>query len=381
MGQGDPYWARFGHNALRIVDRERGTDISYNWGLFDFNEPGFLTRFLSGNTRYWMEGFDTRAMLDVYRSENRSIDVQELAISPDAARRLRDFVEWNALPENRAYRYDYYLDNCSTRIRDALDRALNGRIRAATDTITTPNTYRSHTRRLLADHAPTYGGIMLVLGQRADVPLTAWEEMFVPMLMRDHLRAVTVRNVQGAIVPLVAREARLFQAQRPPERAVAPDRTRSFAAASLLLGAVIAALAWLAAKREGSRGSGGARTGAITLATAWSTFAGIVGTGALGMWALTHHTFMYHNENVLQFTPLSLALAIVLPFAFRARTNAVAALSAAPVLALAVLALSTLGLIAQLLPMMSQVNGEMIALALPAHAGVAYAVWALSVRT
>jgi hypothetical protein len=217
IGQGSPYWTRFGHNALWIHDRERGSDLAYNWGLFDFTEPGFLRGVLFGNPRYWMAGFELEGMLAAYRWENRSIDIQELALLPDDARRLRDFVEWNAQPENRAYRYDYYLDNCSTRIRDLLDRTLSGAIRAATDTGTTGETYRRHTKRLLVG-AASFSMFSFLLGRPADQPISRWDEMFVPMLMRDYLRTIRVRDESGALVPLVKREWRAFIAQRAAER-------------------------------------------------------------------------------------------------------------------------------------------------------------------
>jgi hypothetical protein len=374
IGQGDPYWTRFGHNALWIRDRQRGTDIAYNWGLFDFNEPGFLSRFLSGNTRYWMAGFDTWDMLDVYRSENRSVDVQELALTPALARDIQQFAEWNALPENRTYRYDYYLDNCSTRIRDAFDRVLSGQIRLATDSIRTHHTYRWHTQRLLAEHAPTWGGIMLVLGQPADRPITAWDEMFVPMLMRDHLRTVNITDGMGGTRPLVSAEWRIFDPTRPPERTVAPNRTVAYTITGVLLALMIAVLAWGGGRRGWPASTA---KGAAVLVSAWSIFAGAAGLVVAGMWALTHHIFMYANENVLQMTPLSLALALLLPLSMRTRPKRRAA-HLATLIAFITLGLSLIGLLVQLLPLMHQRNGEIIGLALPLHAAAAYAVWRLT---
>lgn len=377
VGQGDPYWTRFGHNALWIRDRERGTDVAYNWGLFDFNEPGFLSRFLSGNTRYWMAGFDTWEMLEIYRSENRSVDVQELSLAPEMARELQQFAEWNARPENRTYRYDYYLDNCSTRIRDAIDRALSGQIKLATDSIQTGHSYRWHTQRLLAGHAPTWGGIMLVLGQPADRPVTAWDEMFVPMLMRDHLRSVSVTDGMGGRIPLVSAEWRMFDPSRVAEAAAAPNRTRAYTAAGVLLGILIALLAWGAGRHGWPRAT---RSATIMLVSAWSIFAGAAGLVVAGMWALTHHIFMYANENVLQVTALSLVLALLIPLSFRARPNP-RAVHWVTLIALTIVGLSLIGLILQLLPMMSQRNGEIIGLALPLHAATAYAVWRLTHAT
>jgi hypothetical protein len=376
MGQGDPYWARFGHNALWIRDREQQRDIAYNWGLFDFEEPGFLRRFLSGNTRYWMAGFDTWDMLQVYRHENRTIDVQELALSPEAARELRDFVEWNALPENREYRYDYYRDNCSTRIRDALDRILSGQIKLSTDSIITDHSYRWHTRRLLADHGTPYTGVQLVLGQPADRPISIWEEMFIPMEMRDHLRSVQVSDGAGGVQPLISGEWQLFAASRPPERDAPPDHRVPLTLLGILAGALVAGLAWYGTRAGGPRA---ARTAAASLAGFWSAAAGLSGLVAAAMWAFTHHEFMYANANVLQLNPLSLVLLALLPFTTRSPSES-RLVHHATLVALTVLGLSAAGLLAGLLPFMYQRNGEVIALALPLHLGVAAAVWQLAHR-
>lgn len=367
IGQGDPYWTSFGHNAIWIRDTGRATDLAYNWGLFDFNEPGFLGRFLSGNTRYWMAGFDATSMLGVYRSENRTIDIQELALSTAQAHALRDFVEWNALPENRTYRYDYYRDNCSTRVRDALDRVLGGGIRAATDTALTPHSYRWHTRRLLANHLPYYIGIQTILGRPADRAITKWDEMFVPMLLRDHIRAVRTRGERGAEIPLVKREWRMYSSTRSADHATPPNRTLWFGLISLGLAGFTVVLAGRAPR------STAARVAAAALASAWNVVAGIVGIAALSAWLFTQHIFMHYNETMLQLTPLSLALALLVPFAVR-RSASDRTLRATKIVALAVLAASALGLVLHLIPGLGQANGEMIAFALPLHAAIAYFV-------
>ena len=82
FGWGDEVWERFGHNAIWIKDRARGTDTTYNWGMFSFEEPHFLERFLTGDTRYWMEAFDLDSMLAEYRRRKRSILAQELNLTP-----------------------------------------------------------------------------------------------------------------------------------------------------------------------------------------------------------------------------------------------------------------------------------------------------------
>ena len=130
MGQGDLVWERFGHNALGIRDASTGTDIVYNWGTFSFEQEGFLPRFLRGEMLYWMAPYDAVQTVMAYEQMNRSVTVQELNLTPAQRLEIKRFVEWNQRDENKFYRYDYYLDNCSTRReqrrRPALARGFAG---------------------------------------------------------------------------------------------------------------------------------------------------------------------------------------------------------------------------------------------------------------
>jgi hypothetical protein len=125
----------------------------------------------------------------------------------------------NALPENRFYRYDYFLDNCSTRVRDALDTVLGGSLKRRFTVLTTDWTFRSESVRLTTPAGLAQAGIDLALGPKADVPITAWESMFIPMRLMEYLRDVTVPGADGAPVPLVLGETVLYHATRAPEPA------------------------------------------------------------------------------------------------------------------------------------------------------------------
>ncbi len=365
MGPGDAVWEHFGHNALRITDATDGSDVAYNWGMFSFEDPGFVPRFLSGSMRYWMEGFPTGPTVDLYRSLNRSVWVQRLALTPAQRRAVRDYVRETERPENRYYHYDYFLDNCSTRVRDAIDHALGGQIRAATADSLTATSFRWHTQRLTSVDPVVYAGITLALGQPADRPISVWEEMFLPMRLRDHLRGIRVRDASGAKVPLVADERQVVEATRPDEPSRAPRYVWQYLLAGVAVGAVVLALA-----AGARRGSSASRRGMIGLGVAWSLLAGLFGVVLLLAWTATHHVFWYRNENLLQVNPLSLLLAITLPLVGGASRGARWARTAS----LAVAGLSLLGLAVQAVPTFDQVNGEIVALALPVHLAVAAAL-------
>lgn len=368
-GQGDEIWEKFGHSAIWIHDARTGTDVAYNWGLFDFAQPGFVRRFLRGQMLYWMAGLDEPEMVSQYVAANRSVWVQRLHLSPRQRQALRDFVEWNERPENRYYRYDYYRDNCSTRVRDALDRVLGGQIRAATDTVATGTTFRWHTRRLMTGDLAAYTGIELGLGQPGDRPISAWEEMFLPVPMHDMFNRLRVRDpATEESVPLVESDREVYDSTRPPESTGPPHWLMGYLIAGALLGAVFALLGYGAAA-----GDRAARVGLATLGSVWSLVIGLLGTALVFLWAFTDHVFTRWNENVLQANPLSLVLAVLIPLSLYKGWRGRSAMGVALTLA----ALSLTGLLLKALPWFDQVNGESIALLLPTHVGLVLGLAAL----
>jgi hypothetical protein len=369
FGWGEVSWERFGHNAIWINDRARGTDITYNWGMFDFNQPRFVWRFVTGDTRYWMEAFDLNTMISVYKRENRSILAQELNLSPAQRLKLQQFVEWNALPQNKFYRYDYYRDNCSTRLRDAIDHALGGQLQTATVSRKTDGTYRSHTQRLMTGDLPLYTGVTFALGQPADKPLSMWEEMFLPVRMANDLRTVTVADTADNQIPLVKSERAIYTAGRAPEPASPPKYFWLFVVAGILYAVILVLLV-----RSAESGSRIALFGATALSVIWSLIAGLAGTALLFAWFFTKHYFMGRNENVLHMDPLSLGLVVLIPLSIyflRASSKAVK-------LAGWIAAICLLAFIAQGLPLFDEKNGEIIGLALPINLAVWWTVYRLT---
>lgn len=366
MGQGDEIWEKFGHNALWITDAGTGADVAWNWGMFDFAQPGFLARFLTGNTLYWMDGFPVGPTLRMYESRNRAVTAQALALTPAQRVALDSFARWNARPENRYYRYDYFLDNCSTRIRDALDKVLGGAIRRQTEHVPTGTTFRWHTQRLLEGDPLPYVGVTIALGQPADDEISAWQEMFLPVRMLDHLRRVRVDTGGGALVPLVTQERPVVTARRSPESPVAHRYTRYFLGVGVALGVVLLL--------AGTAAHGAPRALFTTLATGWLLLGGTIGTILVLAWAFTRHVFWYRNENLFLLNPLLLALAVMLPLAMRATASPALrrrTLGLARLMALCTL----LALVLKALPWFYQRNWEVIALALPPNLAIAAVLW------
>jgi hypothetical protein len=364
FGPGRQVWERFGHNAIWIHDPVNGTDEAYNYGLFDFQQENFLLRFIRGQMWYWMAGFPAQRYVAQYERDNRSVWVQELELPARAKLQLQEYLRWNAEPEHRFYHYDYYRDNCSTRVRDAIDRVLNGAIREQTSGVPTGTTYRFHTLRLTENSPLIYTGLLTALGEGVDRPISAWEEMFLPLKMREHVRRVTVPGPDGRPVPLVRSERTIFESSAPPP----PEAPPSWLAWYLALGVAIGVAALLLARRARERRW--AKVGLAMIVGAWAIVAGVAGLVLAGRWGLTDHVMAYSNENLLQLNPVALLILPGLSGALRGARSGRLAYRAAVTVA----GLSLLGLLSKAVPWFDQVNGPVIALALPAQLGVAAAL-------
>ena len=363
-GPGQVYWERFGHNAIWIRDAAGGIDAMFNYGVFDFHQEDFLVRFIQGRMLYRLEAQDPERSLQAYRAANRSIWIQELNLTRSQSVALRNFLVWNALPENRDYLYDYYLDNCSTRLRDALDDALGGVIRAHTESRETGTTFRFHTQRLTTANVLYYTGLLVGLGTPVDRPINAWEEMFIPMSIRDRVREITVLGENGDAVPLVKSEVLYFESTAPVP-AAAPPRWLIW---YLIVGVAFAAALTLPALASGVA----ARWSLAVAGGAWMLIVGLTGLVLAGLWLATDHATSYWNENVFYLTPIALPAAIVLPAAVSGTRWAQ---KPARWLGAAVGVSSLLGLMLQIAPGFDQVNGQLIALVLPANVVLGCVSW------
>ncbi|HRN54279.1 MAG TPA: DUF4105 domain-containing protein [Gemmatimonadaceae bacterium] len=363
FGPGDLVFERFGHNALRITDLATGSDLAYNWGMFSFAEPNFLGRFLSGDTRYWVEAFPSQPLIDFYVSHDREAVEQVLELSEAEKAELKAFVEANVQGEAKYYRYQYFLDNCSTRIRDALDRVMGGALQRRFAPITTTWSYRDESIRLTAPTYYSQVGIELALGPSADRPLSAWESMFVPMRLRDFLRDVTVPSPSGGTRPLVAEEIVLHT---PVARTPEPPQRRGLTLGALgpVLGAWMLMLVPPSAESRRKR-----RIPAAVMAAVFYGLTGLIGCVLLGMWLFSAHTFWYWNLTLLLCSPVALAAAVLGARAIlRGDRDVLETMVLAAVIVPAAAALL-------LAPFVAQRMAGPLMLLLPAHLGLALVIW------
>jgi len=296
-GPGEVYWQRFGHNAIWLRE-PGGLNHAFNYGFFDFEQDSFLLRFVQGRMLYFAAAIPIERELALYASEGREVRIQRLNLSPASYALLREHLLRNVRPENRDYLYDYYLDNCSTRLRDALDLALGGALSAEFTARPATQNFRDHTRRSTQMDRAYYLGLVTALGLPVDREISIWDEQFLPAVLADSLLGATV-DVNGARAPLITEDRILLAglvSAAPATAAVTWPRY-------LLLGLLLAAPLLLAQRRSGALGS--------SLQLTWLLLIGTLGLALLAVWGFTDHRAANPNLNLLLLQPL--AVLAVLP--------------------------------------------------------------------
>ncbi|MBI1809386.1 MAG: DUF4105 domain-containing protein [Gemmatimonadetes bacterium] len=367
MGPGEELFNRFGHQSVRIRNLRTGLDSAYNWGMFDFDQPHFIVRFLTGETRYWMQSYPTVPLVTAYRAEGRSVWEQELDLTPAEKDSLVRYVQWNAREENKWYRYDYYRDNCATRVRDLIDRVTGGAFQRALAGRAHGVTYRGETMRLARAFPAINVAMDLALGTRADSTLSAWDEMFVPMRLREWVREAKVTRADGSVRPLMKAEQTLVEDPRYADAPTPPN----YIVLCLALGVGVALLAVALGARAYT--SDGARWTLGAVGGLWHLVVGIAGTLVALAGLFTRHVYMGHNLSVLLATPASIALALLIPLALAKGAPRLVVKAARGLVGFTAGA-AVVGCTVSFAPFYLEHNGAVLALLVPAHLGLTWAV-------
>lgn len=362
FGPGDHPFFKFGHNAI-WVRPPRGDGIVYNFGTFAFDSPALIPKFLRGRLIYWLSTSDGADTLYSYQASNRTIEAQELDLTPAERwglyQRLRD----NARPDKREYLYDYFWDNCSTRVRDAVDGVLGGRIRAAAQAPASMS-LRAHALRMVADLPWEYVTLYLGLGSTTDAPINRWQESFLPDEFRDLLRTVKVPR-DGGERPLVKSERVLFAARRPPVLARPPRTTIYFLITGLLVGGALALLG------RGARDRWPARVALGALVSLLGFVFGLIGLILVFLWVATNHKAAHANANIWLLAPFAIVLGGYGIAVARGRRRGT---RRAFLVARAALVLAAVGVVAKVLPGTAQDNWPFILMLLPVWGGMVLAL-------
>ncbi len=188
-GPGEELYSAFGHTGIRVTDYKQDFDVVFNYGTFDFEQPGFYTNFVKGKMRYMLAVESYRGFLQQYMYEERKVTEQEILINPEQKKKVFELLEINSRPENREYYYDFFWDNCATRPRDIFERALGSVL--TYDTVN-GNFERNKTMhdmlRLFVHNRPWVDyGFDLILGLNCEIEATPRHQTFLPLYLSHYM--------------------------------------------------------------------------------------------------------------------------------------------------------------------------------------------------
>lgn len=213
---GQEVYELYGHTALRIRGSERNEtpfDSVWNYGVFSYNEPNFVGRFVKGEMMYQVAGYPFSYFMPGYVWSERRVEEQILNLTDAQAADLRHALQVNCLPQNRVYLYDYVRDNCSTRVWDRIDAAAEG-IRIPDGQLYP--TYRE-AMRAYHSHYPWYSlGIDLALGYPIDTAINNADQLFLPIALHDKLAAAKLPDGRPAVRSVQVLNTGLPDATLPP---------------------------------------------------------------------------------------------------------------------------------------------------------------------
>jgi hypothetical protein len=286
--QGEELYFAFGHSAIRVRIDSLGYDSVFNYGTFNFDQPNFYINFARGRMLYSLGVTSFDRFMTSYIYENRNVREQVFALDSAQTMFVFQFLMNNARPENRDYRYHFFLDNCATRIRDIMLKTYQ--------IITLPEsqetlTYRDLIHRYLKPHPWSRFGIDIALGLPTEQKTYAMEQMFLPDYMFD-----TFAKLLHDGRPIVKETNKIFVPDRP---AIQPP---GFLTPTLVCCLVFALAIVFLFVQKGSK------------VFDFSLFfvVGLVGLVVTFLWFFTDHTNTLNNLNIIWALPTHIVMAFFL---------------------------------------------------------------------
>ena len=193
---GSELYTVFGHNALRIVDSAAGTDIAYNFGTFNFDDPDFYTKFIRGKLQYFLSQENFSDFLFAYQYFKRGVSEQVLNLTDAEKKAIQNALFENLTEENRYYKYDFFYDNCSTRLRDIIFKPKTSTAIMPLPFVPEGLTFRDHLHTYLdkAEMKWTRLGIDIILGLEADRKMGSSDAMFLPEYLAKGVSATEINR-------------------------------------------------------------------------------------------------------------------------------------------------------------------------------------------
>jgi hypothetical protein len=295
---GDELYSAFGHSAIRVFDKSSGQDFVFNYGTFDFNVPFFYVKFTQRTLDYMLSMTTYDRFLVEYNHNQRGVREQVLDLSEEQTNNMVEFLKVNYLPANRFYRYDFFYDNCATRIRDAMEEVLGNQLDWNEDLLAEQKTFRNLIDEYVIRLAWADFGIDLALGSVIDVKAKEREKQFLPDYMEAAFgRAMIVGD--GPTRPLVKENNLIMEF---PERSSKLDVVNPYVI-WWLFAILMMVITYIGFKRK--RLFKG-------FDIAFFSILGLLGVLIVLLWFFTFHSQTKYNWNILWAFPGHLVLAFAL---------------------------------------------------------------------
>ncbi|PKQ46978.1 lipoprotein N-acyltransferase Lnb domain-containing protein [Confluentibacter flavum] len=284
IGPGASLNDSFGHNGFRIKDIVKGTDLVFNYGVYDFEAPNFYLKFAQGKLNYLIGVDYYEDFFNSYISQNRTIKEQVLNISQSEKQTLFDYLIHNYQPENRRYLYDFFYDNCATKIKDVTNIALNNSIQFNDPKNFKPQTFRALIHSNLNRNSWGCFGIDLALGSVIDKKATPEEHMYLPKYIHEFFENATIKN-SGE--PLVKENKVLYK------KIDHPIATSFFTSPLFVFGIIGLFIIFITYKDYKTQRQ------SVWLDVTLFSLTGLIGVLILLLWFATDHKATHQNYNLL----------------------------------------------------------------------------------
>ncbi|MBQ85440.1 MAG: hypothetical protein CMQ16_03410 [Gammaproteobacteria bacterium] len=314
---GNNVWDNFGHTALRLYDENTNTDLVFNWGVFDISDglADFSYNFFKGVMNYSLATSLPSREFDAYRAQGRSVWQDRLNLTNPQKETLYRRLMWNLQAGNLTYEYHYFFDNCTTRVRDYLDEALGGAISAQYSGVT-EKTFRNHVREHYASLSLVGFSLDVLLNSNIDRQVSEWEDMFLPLSLRQRLLAMS-SDVSGAeeVLPLLSGHQQIMEFPPPNVQ----QSAYQIASVGLLVPLLVLLLMLKRVPMSyfATHARISLRAAVLSfrllglLGMVTSLFSGVFGFLMLSSWFVSDHIDTHHNFNLLLFWPTDLLGVII----------------------------------------------------------------------
>ena len=294
-GSGSDLYTTFGHSAFRIQDPAQGIDWVYNYGTFNFDPPMFYVEFAMGKLFYSLSKQNMPNFLYAYEMENRWVKEQLLQLSPAERNKLFQFLENNYRPENRDYKYDFFFNNCATKIGDVLQEALGENLHFNEGHLEKNYTFRQLIHQNLITNSWSSFGIDLALGAVIDRTATVKEHMFLPIYVMEQLGNTTLSEHD-----VVIRERSILTSVKKENKGYFLASPLFWILAMLLF---VLTITYIDYKNN---------TRSRILDSVLFFVTGLAGVLLIFLWFFTDHTATANNFNILWVFPLNLIIGFII---------------------------------------------------------------------